>query len=364
MSQIDIGKLRVISVDKWNPDAEHPSCEICDTSFSFTRRRHHCRFCGKVVCDACSPRTLDSVRICNLCLKCNVHSFSLTQKSFGILNTVDIGGTLKIKYNDDTEDVFLLFDKIQIETGKLLYMLIYTTKRGSHFKYIFFVEKGQNFVFFSIDDYTSPAKLLFSEENRSYSSKIPKEILNDDSLLISNIIFENEAHQAILQGQTVQIGETYKMYNILDAAQILEIKVLAIENRIENRIEDENPVTKDMKKIKIKLVSISDNILPQTFTVGGEYYLLNIIANNPQKNNPIRLIISKSGLTTDTSFDNSSDLNGYLLIPPRQAGGNKHRKNKNKKSKRVIKRYISKRYKNRRNKVTKRSKRSKKLRRR
>jgi hypothetical protein len=47
-----------------------------------------------------------------------------------------------------------------------------------------------------------------------------------------------------------------------------------------------------------------------------------------------------------------------------QAGGNKHRKNKNKKSKRVVKRYISKRYKNRRNKVTKRSKRSKKLRRR
>ena len=364
MSQIDIGKLRVISVDKWHRDAEHPECEICGISFTITRRRHHCRFCGKVVCDACSPISLYSDRICNLCLKCNEHSFSLPRQSFEILNKVAIGGTLKIKYNNNNkEDVFLLFNKIEIGTGKILYMLIYTTIYGSYFKYILFVEKGQNFVFFSIDDYTSPAKLFFSEENRSYKSKIPKEILNTvntDSLLISNIIFENGEHQTILQGQIVEIGRIYKMYNIHDADRILEIDVLAIENRA----EDENPVTKYMKKIKIKLVSISDNILPETFTVNGEYYLLTKIVNSTETKNSIRLIISTSGLTTDTSSDNTSDLQWCSLNPQIQVGGNKHRKNKNKKSKRVVKRYISKRYKNRRNKVTKRSKRSKKLRRR
>ena len=45
---------------RWVPDAEAPSCMICTRSFSVTTRRHHCRCCGWVVCDACSPnaRTL------------------------------------------------------------------------------------------------------------------------------------------------------------------------------------------------------------------------------------------------------------------------------------------------------------------
>ena len=33
---------------KWVPDAEAPVCMNCDLRFTFTKRRHHCRACGKV----------------------------------------------------------------------------------------------------------------------------------------------------------------------------------------------------------------------------------------------------------------------------------------------------------------------------
>jgi hypothetical protein len=37
-------------------DAEAPECGQCGTAFSFFLRRHHCRLCGGVFCDACSQR--------------------------------------------------------------------------------------------------------------------------------------------------------------------------------------------------------------------------------------------------------------------------------------------------------------------
>ena len=33
---------------KWVPDAEAPACMNCEAKFTFTKRRHHCRACGKV----------------------------------------------------------------------------------------------------------------------------------------------------------------------------------------------------------------------------------------------------------------------------------------------------------------------------
>lgn len=39
---------------QWQPDSANPTCHECTQAFTVTRRRHHCRRCGHVVCDACS----------------------------------------------------------------------------------------------------------------------------------------------------------------------------------------------------------------------------------------------------------------------------------------------------------------------
>jgi len=45
-----------VSEDRWVPDAAATSCMVstCSTRFGLLQRRHHCRFCGHVVCGACS----------------------------------------------------------------------------------------------------------------------------------------------------------------------------------------------------------------------------------------------------------------------------------------------------------------------
>ncbi|NWI98083.1 ZFY16 protein, partial [Pitta sordida] len=40
----------------WVPDAEAPNCMSCQAKFTFTKRRHHCRACGKVFCGSCCKR--------------------------------------------------------------------------------------------------------------------------------------------------------------------------------------------------------------------------------------------------------------------------------------------------------------------
>ncbi|NXB02914.1 ZFY16 protein, partial [Cnemophilus loriae] len=40
----------------WVPDSEAPNCMNCRAKFTFTKRRHHCRACGKVFCGSCCKR--------------------------------------------------------------------------------------------------------------------------------------------------------------------------------------------------------------------------------------------------------------------------------------------------------------------
>lgn len=45
-----------ISKDHWRPDVLAKCCSNCDAMFTTIRRRHHCRMCGEIFCDACSRK--------------------------------------------------------------------------------------------------------------------------------------------------------------------------------------------------------------------------------------------------------------------------------------------------------------------
>uniref|UniRef100_A0ACB8FP08 FYVE, RhoGEF and PH domain-containing protein 6 n=1 Tax=Sphaerodactylus townsendi TaxID=933632 RepID=A0ACB8FP08_9SAUR len=60
----------------WIPDTRVTMCMICTSEFTLTWRRHHCRACGKIICQACSSNKhgLDYMknqpaRVCDLCYK-------------------------------------------------------------------------------------------------------------------------------------------------------------------------------------------------------------------------------------------------------------------------------------------------------
>ncbi|KAM5192853.1 zinc finger FYVE domain-containing protein 16 isoform 2-T2 [Mantella aurantiaca] len=57
----------------WIPDSEAPNCMNCSIRFTFTKRRHHCRACGKVFCSVCCNQKCKlqylekEARVCVIC---------------------------------------------------------------------------------------------------------------------------------------------------------------------------------------------------------------------------------------------------------------------------------------------------------
>jgi len=59
-------------VDKamWDSDSSAAECTNCKTKFTLLKRRHHCRACGHVFCNDCSPKVKvdeDTQRVCEAC---------------------------------------------------------------------------------------------------------------------------------------------------------------------------------------------------------------------------------------------------------------------------------------------------------
>ncbi|MES1911540.1 MAG: hypothetical protein MHM6MM_003955 [Cercozoa sp. M6MM] len=65
-------KTTAESRDHWHENTE--ACERCDTRFSMTKRRHHCRQCGRCVCAQCAKNKMvvsgcgdKPARVCDDC---------------------------------------------------------------------------------------------------------------------------------------------------------------------------------------------------------------------------------------------------------------------------------------------------------
>ena len=51
----------------WLDDSSSTFCIGCDAQFTCYNRRHHCRFCGNLLCNDCSKWRIEGVRACKPC---------------------------------------------------------------------------------------------------------------------------------------------------------------------------------------------------------------------------------------------------------------------------------------------------------
>uniref|UniRef100_A0A452GPM4 RUN and FYVE domain-containing protein 2 n=1 Tax=Gopherus agassizii TaxID=38772 RepID=A0A452GPM4_9SAUR len=64
---------KVLQGQVWLKDKEATHCKLCEKEFSLSRRKHHCRNCGEIFCNACSdnelplPSSPKPVRVCDSC---------------------------------------------------------------------------------------------------------------------------------------------------------------------------------------------------------------------------------------------------------------------------------------------------------
>ncbi|XP_029324246.1 zinc finger FYVE domain-containing protein 16 isoform X2 [Mus caroli] len=105
----------------WVPDSEAPNCMNCQVKFTFTKRRHHCRACGKVFCGVCCNRKCKlqylekEARVCVICYETiNKGPCSKEQKRVwfadGILPNGEVADTTKLssgskRCSDDSSPV-------------------------------------------------------------------------------------------------------------------------------------------------------------------------------------------------------------------------------------------------------------------
>ena len=71
----------------WIPDDLALQCMICNRDFDLFHRKHHCRACGQIICDACSPNGFyipGQSKSNRACLKC--------------FDTLKDSGEFKMKY--------------------------------------------------------------------------------------------------------------------------------------------------------------------------------------------------------------------------------------------------------------------------
>ncbi|XP_062435948.1 RUN and FYVE domain-containing protein 2 isoform X4 [Rhea pennata] len=76
---------KVLQGQVWLKDKEATHCKLCEKEFSLSKRKHHCRNCGEIFCNACSdnelplPSSPKPVRVCDSC-----HAILIQRCSFNV----------------------------------------------------------------------------------------------------------------------------------------------------------------------------------------------------------------------------------------------------------------------------------------
>merc|ERR1711871_806045 len=64
----DVFKHLQVGKQEWVADSDSKFCTECGKPFTLTFRRHHCRFCGRLLCNDCTQHKLLKQRACDSCI--------------------------------------------------------------------------------------------------------------------------------------------------------------------------------------------------------------------------------------------------------------------------------------------------------
>eukprot|EP01029_Cantina_marsupialis_P020774 TRINITY_DN4897_c0_g1_i1.p1 TRINITY_DN4897_c0_g1~~TRINITY_DN4897_c0_g1_i1.p1 ORF type:complete len:589 (-),score=114.52 TRINITY_DN4897_c0_g1_i1:34-1800(-) len=87
---------------EWVPDSSVKACQSCESPFTLTKRRHHCRMCGSCICKTCSPHRLfvsaigRTERVCTKCFMEEVNKGQLSRDTLTFFDVVAIGETREV----------------------------------------------------------------------------------------------------------------------------------------------------------------------------------------------------------------------------------------------------------------------------
>mmetsp|Transcript_57726 Transcript_57726/g.135000 ORF Transcript_57726/g.135000 Transcript_57726/m.135000 type:complete len:311 (-) Transcript_57726:11-943(-) len=111
-----LGSVPTKAGSSWERDEDVANCPLCGQEFNPAfRRKHHCRQCGRVVCDECSQTrsrlpgadAAKKERVCDLCkpLVTDIHATSFLEDSS---ERSEIVATLRLALSEADQDIRLL----------------------------------------------------------------------------------------------------------------------------------------------------------------------------------------------------------------------------------------------------------------
>eukprot|EP01084_Bolivina_argentea_P007320 13755_1 len=100
-------ELKLIPKSKWIKDNVTNTCNECNITIKsniFKTNKHHCRYCGHIICSNCSSNRLNKHIICTSCMHSNVSDNTIIQTYSKLINmgfADDISLKAAHKYHED-----------------------------------------------------------------------------------------------------------------------------------------------------------------------------------------------------------------------------------------------------------------------
>jgi hypothetical protein len=178
---------------EWQLDANASECYLCKKLFTTFTRRHHCRNCGKIICDECSSKKIkfdndnDTERVCDLCYNCSSNKNS--EQCTTYLETNQLMPKKTKQYLDKRDGFFYVI------TPGMNKKSSYGQKIQSHDQ-VLKLETGTNVSIALLDDRTEITGYIMNAFKRDGENSIQLNVTKTDAPtnypIESTIIIEND----------------------------------------------------------------------------------------------------------------------------------------------------------------------------